>query len=206
MVKYSENRIRAYLGIKSKLKIAPLPDDIRMCLEEYFDREFGKVKSNSQASHAEKAAEIPEYEKLYDAPSTGFDLSRAQKIEKDSWTVTKMLEAELEEFEEDYEKSMEEPSPTVPEVTAISPAESSGETSGYAAFSAALDAGELEFLLRAYRGESQPKDILCDAVADAINEKAVDITGDVILEDNGFGYEIIEDYLSDISPYMEEYK
>ena len=66
--------------------------------------------------------------------------------------------------------------------------------------------GEREFLLRAYRGESQPQDILCDAVADAINEKAVDLTGDVILEDNGFGYEIIEDYLSDISPYMEEYK
>lgn len=205
-VKYSENRIRTYLGIKSKLKISPLPDDIRVCLEEYFDRELGKVKSSSDTSHTAKVIEIPEYEKLYDAPSTGFDLSRAQKIEKDSWTVTRMLEAELEEFEEDYEESVEESVPTVPEVTAISPAESSGEMSGYAAFSAALDDGEREFLLRAYRGESQPKDILCDAVADAINEKAVDITGDVILEDNGCGYEIIEDYLSDISPYMEEYK
>ena len=50
----------------------------------------------------------------------------------------------------------------------------------------------------------QPKDILCDAAADSINEKAVDLTGDVILEDNGAGYEIIEDYLSDISLCLDE--
>ena len=198
-VKYSENRIRAYLGIRSKLKLAPLPEDIRICLERYFDTELGKSASGSAQKTAARPLEIPEYEKLYDAPSTGFDLSRAQKIEQDSWTVTKMLEAELEdETEQTPEPKNTEIKPEIQE-NIPAPAES-----GYSAFLAALSESELEFLLRAYRKEKQPKDILCDAAADSINEKAVDLTGDVILEDNGAGYEIIEDYLSDISLCLDE--
>ncbi len=193
-VKYSENRIRAHLGIKSKLKIAPLPEDIRLCLERYFDRELGAYLSPAAQRAAAKTVEIPEYEKFYDAPSTGFDLDRAKKIEMDSWTVTRMLEADVEPEEE------EEILPVAPTEKVSAP---TAELSGYAAVIAALDGEELEFFLRAYRGESQPKEILCDAVADAINEKAVDLTGDVILEDNGNGYEIIEDYIEDISPYIE---
>ena len=68
----------------------------------------------------------------------------------------------------------------------------------------AMGDSQREFFLRAYRGESQPSEILCDAVANSINEKAVDLTGDVILEDNGAGYEIIEDYLDDVSSYINE--
>jgi len=196
-VKYSENRIRAHLGIKSKLKIAPLPEDIRDCLEVYFDRELGAVRSAVKRNTVSYTQEIPEYEKLYDAPSTGFDLDRAKKIEMDSWTVTRMLEADIEPETE------EEILPIAPTEKASEPI---AELSRYGALIASLDSGEGKFLLRAYRGESQPKELLCDAVADAINEKAVDLTGDVILEDNGCGYEIIEDYLSDISPFIEEWR
>ena len=34
-----------------------------------------------------------------------------------------------------------------------------------------------------------------DALADAINEIAADALGDVLLEDTGDGYRVIEDYL-----------
>ena len=162
----------------------------------YFDRELGKVSSATSVKTAAKTIEIPEYERFYDAPSTGFDLDRAKKIEKDSWTVTRMLEADTEKEEEEI--LSEVPTEKAPEPTA--------ELSGYGAFIASLDGGELEFLLRSFRGESQPKELLCDAVADAINEKAVDLTGDVILEDNGSKYEIIEDYIEDISPYIDEWR
>ena len=41
-------------------------------------------------------------------------------------------------------------------------------------------------------------------LADRINTKFLDILGDIVLEENGKSYTIIEDYREDIETWMEE--
>lgn len=84
-VRYAENRLRAYLGAKSRLGIKQLPPRIKARLDEYFDREL-PLGSRRSPRFAQ-----PDYERLYDVPKTAFSTDEAERIERESWQTTERL-------------------------------------------------------------------------------------------------------------------
>ena len=56
-----------------------------------------------------------------------------------------------------------------------------------AVLSACLDGGDVAAICRALG-------CLADSVVSAVNEKAVDLTDDIVIESDGTGYRVIEDY------------
>ena len=93
-LKYAENNVRALLGIKNRFHTPGLPAAVKAALDEYFAPYREKA-----ASRKAKEAE-PEYERLYDAPSTGFSAAEAERIERSSWeAASKLTEAFADEDE-----------------------------------------------------------------------------------------------------------
>ena len=192
IIKYSENKIRAYIGVKSRLGVYEIPKNVALLLDEYFKANLRTVRH----SPTEKERRAEEYDKLYDAPSSELSLSSAEKIENASWESTNLLVSAFEEENTedtfDVTEMLSSPKEETHEITAPSPFE---------AFLNALGDKKREFVFAALNEDpkmqkSIAKEIgtLPDALADTVNELAAEILGDIILEDNGDFYEIIEDY------------
>ncbi|MBR4881175.1 MAG: TerB N-terminal domain-containing protein [Clostridia bacterium] len=173
-VKYTENKIRRVAGIKSRLHTDGLPDTAKAKIDEYFDI----VMPDVFRKKITRAEPEPEYERFYDAPSTPFSADAAQKIELESRAAAEMLAA----FDEVEIAVEPEPAPA--------PAEESKavENTVSAVVRHMLEGGELEVWCR-------ERGLLPDTVAGEVNEKAVDFMGDVLLENDGSGWHIIDDYL-----------
>ncbi len=180
ILKYAENRIRAHIGVKSRLSVNALPAEIKKLADEYFNREL-PIRS----LHPSIKDEIPEYEKLYEPVSRGLSFESASKIEELSWETTGRL---VEAFEEDETVSqiieeIEEPS-----------------TDDVGLFES-LSKAELEFVKSALEENFSEQSRIAaeigsipDVIADKINTLAADISGDILLEDTGAGYVVLEDY------------
>lgn len=205
ILKYSENRLRAALGIKSRLSYGPIPTAAREAVDAYFAVEFPPA---ARRATAKKPEAVPEYEKYYEpAPENNtFSLENAAKIELESWQTTDRL---IEAFAEDE---------TTPELTepAVAPAhiqpEAPSAVSAAPDFSgepddslAAALAGYRDFVIAALGGDAAgqkraaaARGMLTDAMADAINDIAAEMWGDIILEDGGGYYRVIDDYADDV--------
>ena len=186
-VKYTENQLRAHLGVRARLSIYALPTPIRTAIDAYFAAELPPRKR--EAPPPEK----PDYEKLYDLPQKPFSAHDAAEIERLSWDTTKRL---VEAFGEDAEppaQPLPEPVPsTVPPRS-----EETGSPSPFAPY--------LPFLLAVREGDAAGQRSaadalgkLRDAVADEINQLAADLLGDILLEEGETGYVVIEDYRPDL--------
>ena len=202
MVKYTENRIRAHMGVKSRLSVTTLTDEIKREMDVYLDRLVPRIKSREQE-------QTEQYERLYDLPSTPLDLSHSAEIEQQSWETTKRL---IEAFEEEEQsKPLLDPvSPVGEKLTP--PMRSSASPVGEGLAPPAIHtlkqalANYLPFIAAAAQGNASAQreaaramGKMVDAVADEINEIATDVFGDVILEDGDGAYVIIEDYREQIS-------
>jgi hypothetical protein len=64
MIKYTENKLRSVMGMKSKLSIYALPDKIKAILDEY----LGQALEECRAPRKRLQEERPAYEALYDLP------------------------------------------------------------------------------------------------------------------------------------------
>ena len=200
IMKYTENKLRAYLGVKSRLGLYALPQTFRDCIDRYLQ---SALPSKDRAMRAEPRQE---YEALYDAPKTAFSASHAAEIEAASWTTTdRLISAFGEESVQD--QSAEIPATAIPEPsskmieteTPLPAAES--DAGEYALLKKEL--GDLaEFVNFALNGAAQKqiayareRGEMIDSLADRINEIAADILGDILLEEaeNG-GYTVLEDY------------
>ena len=190
IVKYAENKIRTYIGVKSKLTVYSVSTELQRAIDAYFEQTlFSKPKPST------KKEERHDYDVLYDLPKTTLSLDKAKQIENDSWGVTKDL---ISAFEAE-ELAPDEPAVMVDEI----------------AFEATAidDASDGEKLLRVQLGEYLPfvEALLCgnltecekiasqmgkliDSVADAINEIAVEVIGDMLIEEGDGGFTVIEDY------------
>ncbi len=174
-VKYTENKIRRAAGIKSRLHTDGLPDLAKAKIDEYFADSMPELFQKRTA----RAEVVPEYEKFYDAPSIPFSADAAQKIELESRAAAEMLAA-LDETE------IESVAEAVPEPEAVEAKVPDDRVS--AAIRHMLEGGELDAWCR-------ERGLLTDTVAGEINEVAMDFMGDVLLENDGSGWQIIADYL-----------
>lgn len=193
IIKYTENRIRAHLGIRSRLSVYALSVSVRKMLDAYLDPLLPRHTIPSGAQEAE----IPEYEKLYDLPKTPLSFSAAAQIERDSWDTTSRL---VEAFEEADPSELPTPvleemliPPSVAEIT-----ENNGSDDLFCAIKpylrflrAALskDGGE-------QRALAQEMHSMPDVIADTVNELCAECTGDILLEECDGIYVVIEDYRS----------
>lgn len=186
IVKYSENKIRAYLGVKSKLSVYSVSGELQKAIDAYFETAlFSKPKPS------QKKEEKHEYDVLYDLPRTEFSLDRARQIEEASWGVTKDL---ISAFEAESLSPEPEPIPEpIPEPVVESDTgdatlrEALGE---YLAFAEALKRRDGD----ACRRLAAEKSKMLDGVVDEINEIAVEIIGDVLIEEGDDGLEILDCY------------
>lgn len=186
ILKYAENRIRAHIGVKSRLSVNALPSEIKKLADEYFGAELP-----IRTLHPSIENEVPEYEKLYEPVSHGLSFESASKIEALSWETTGRL---VEAFEEDEQvpEIVEEPIPVLPEQTEEADIFDSLSESEIDFIRAALAEDFSEQARVASRAGSLP-----DIIADKINTLAADIMGDILLEDIGGGYAVLEDYVEE---------
>lgn len=197
-VKHAENKIRAYLGIKSRLTVYSLPTEERKMIDELIVQLLGAEKQP-------KKEEETEYSHLYELPKREFSLEEAKKIEESSWQTTELL---IEAFDEGEEVSVrverpliipEQPIQSAPTVEFnVEIAESDGEEltealSDYLDFIRAARDGDI----MAQRKFAADRGLLPSSIADRINEISADILGDILLEEGSSGYQIIEDYAED---------
>lgn len=184
ILKYSENKLRAYFGSKSKLTIYGLPDEIKTVLDEYFTQALPSHKSS-----ALQQVQRPDYEALYDLPTTELSPEHAAEIERSSWSVTEQL---IEAFEDST--PVVEPKIQVPQQPSQAFERGDDWTDAlqpYREFLAAVcDANAAK-----QRDIARSQGVLIDALAERINEVAADAFGDIILQEgDGGGYVLIEDY------------
>lgn len=188
IVKYTENRLRAHLGIRSRMTVYSLPTDLRAAI----DAECGHLLPPKETVRKQKPQETPDYEKLYDLPAAPLDPARAAEIERQSWDTARRLIDAFEDGETDADLPMPAPVPAPkpePEPPAADPAVTD-PFAPYRAFLLALQSGNA----RDIRTAAAEAGKLPDVLADEINSLSADRFGDILLEDTGDGWRLIEDY------------
>ena len=185
-VRYTENKLRALFGIKSRLGIKDFGDEYKRLIDSYFASIFEYERRMKEREVA------PEYEKLYDAESTGLSFVGADEIERVSWSTTARLVVEDEESRiENSAESTPEP-PCEPDVCETDVNSSQSETYG-------LSNRDIALIRAAYDGHGE---LIDDGAMERINEAFSDGFGDVILEHDGEKYIIIEDYKEEIGEWL----
>ena len=199
VLKYTENRLRSFLGIKSRLTVYSLSIDVRQCIDRYCDESFPR-RSGSELSR--KESERPSYEKLYDLPRAPLSVLHATEIEEESWETTERL---IEAFMDGEVEN--EPSPSVAKIEekgsafAVSEEENTeneGENQPLSVFRKlspyvlAIYECDRAAAMRFVKEYGKVEELIVDEV----NELASDTLGDILLEESDDGYRVIEEYRS----------
>ena len=230
MVKHVENRLRSWIGVRSKLSVMSLPIPLRDALDAYL---APLEPPKSMIPTKKKDTPRPDYEALYDLPRKEVSLADAAAIEADSWETTRIL---VEAFGDSVD-----PTPVaVPDAAPASPPAAPSPAESFPVL-AVLDAGKdqsaptppsqsvdpeegFKAALSSYRpflravlsadraAQKQAASALHkmpDAVADEINTLTADPEAeenpicDIILEEDGLGgYTLIEDYRDLLLPLL----
>ena len=185
IIKYSENKIRAHMGIKSRLTVYSVSAELRSVLDRYFE-----INLPHHKPYKKQREEKHEYDALYETPKKKLSLIDAAIIEESSWETTRELVDAFDDVEENISVPKKQDTKTN---------------------STCLDNNSVTKKLESYRdlliclikGQKNSVDELArmigkmpDALVDEINEVAYDEIGDAFIEDDGNGgYVVIEDYL-----------
>ena len=203
VVKYTENKLRASLGIRSRLSVYALPTSVR----ELLDATLAGILPVRELSERKKEEEASaRYEKLYDLPQKELSLTAAAEIERLSWETTERLVEAFEEAATDPEPKSPIPSPA-PMLTAVSEptdTECGGDAlkvamQPYLAFLQAVWAEDATGQKNAARDANLPLEVL----ADEVNGLAAEHMGDILLEEIDGSYHVIEDYREILKSVIE---
>ncbi len=198
-VKYTENLLRAALGIRARLSTAGLDAEVRAVIDRY----FAAVRSSLPSR--EPTPVTPAYEKLYDAPERGLDTTSAREIEAASWQLTRRLVTE----EELPEATVPPSRPAAKPPSSASPAPISPPPSVPAASPGAPSSGLYEAVRAFLAGKDAPRELArhracpLPLLAEEVNEAFLAAYGDVLLEPSGEEYTVIEDYREDIEEWLK---
>lgn len=206
-VKYAENQLRSYLGIRSRLSVYSVPENVKKRIDAAFAELLPTLCPRPQ-----KAKEAPAaYEALYDLPAKPFSREEAMRIESASWDTTRSL---VEAFGEDDPVS--EPtlpgnetqtspgenrlpqSPGVPEPASESPSPEEAFRP-YLGFLRTLGKPQSE-----QRIAAQALGKLPDVLAEEINGIAFDVFGDVLAEQTDDGYDVLPDYREEFDTLLQK--
>lgn len=186
-VRYTENKLRGLIGIKSRLAVRNLDDRYKSVIDGYFSELLTKAEKKRDKASA------PVYEKMYDAEDFGFSSYGADEIEKMSWNTTLRLIPE-EEKNEILDVKMEQNGDFTKTNEGIESRDEKRDSYGLsqndiAKIALSLDSGFSD-----------------DSIAERINEAFYSGFGDIILELDGDRYVIIEDYREEINEWLKRMK
>lgn len=202
IVKYTENQIRASLGIRSRLSIYALPSKIRENINTYLSGKLPTRPSTKRAS----GEEDPSYAALYDVPKRAFSKELAGQIERASWDTTEKL---VEAFTE--EANAESAMPTGGEEETRRQMADALEDAVAATEDAFLVAMKryLPFLSAVFRRDvrgqrkcAEALQLSAELAAEAINEIAAEQMGDILIEEAENGYSVIEEYTDTVTSLL----
>lgn len=182
IVKCIENKLRAYLGIKSRLTVYSLSLELSSFINGYMENILPPKKK------ARQIKDVSEFEKKYELPQKELSISDAMKIEDASWETTRAL---VEAFSD---TDAQEDIPT--------PVENFEESISSDDYSLRGRLGELyDYLLALYRKDREACDSFVkksgaieETIVDRINEICTDHMGDIIIDGESGGWYVIEDY------------
>ena len=186
VVKYTENRLRSYYAIRSRLSIYALSAEVRKLLDVALEELLPSRAAQVIQKQKEEEAFVSAYEKLYDLPPKELSLSDAAQIERLSWDTTERLVEAFEDTDEPSPVSV----PAVPVTEPDTPAENGEAWHPYLAFLRAVRDGDTAGQRTAAAAMKKPPEVL----ADEINTLAADQMGDILLEEGDDGFTVIEDY------------
>lgn len=199
MMKGAENIVRGRLGIKARLAAPTL---------------MGRAALVSAKTDEER-----EYLSFYESPSEPLTMDRAAEIEEASWRNTEILTEDVSDYAPDFEEPAGAVSfDDVPDTELVTDTthDDMRETLGDLAESTDVPTDEsfldalrrtdeklYTSLMAAVRGGSfaascREAGLFADDAASRINDIAMDIIGDVVLESTGVDYAFVEDYREDI--------
>ena len=205
-VRYSENKIRDHLGIRSKIHVLTVNPHAREAIDSFFaDNLPAHQFIDKRRKDARVQEESHDYDKLYDLPKKEISPERALEIERESWDTTKKLTEAFEETE-NVEKiptePVKEPEKPIMEEPLFIPSEPISEANDlYSQLLSKL--GSIAQFINLCKGSSLAEqrkfasshNSTADEISDKINEAAAELFGDIILENDSGAYTIIEDYL-----------
>lgn len=200
LVRYVENQLRRQLGVKSRLSIKNLPDEYMHLVDMYFNSVFAQISKKT------KAETVPEYEKHYDAPTEELSAIGAREIEEASWETTFRLVADMDECDVEaeiggtvsvgygHDEMVEKQVPAMENGC-------SDECIGNLKLVLQMllvsdDNGAKAFSLQRHTP--------LESYVDKINESLLEVIGDIVVENDGFSYRIIEDYREDIEEWLSK--
>lgn len=218
IVRYSENKVREHLGIRNRIHVLTVNPQARSAIDTFFEQNLPARQFVDRRRRDAKVDENQphEYDVLYDVPKVAISPERALEIERESWDTTKKLTEAFSDSDSftdigtdksahiDMNDSTTERTPKLVDVEESIPehvAPPSDEQGVYAGLREKLgNISEFVALCRVpsllqQRKFASTHGTTVEELADKINEVAVEIFGDIILEDSGQGYAIIEDYL-----------
>ena len=220
MVKHVENRLRSWIGVRSRLSVMSLPIPLRDALDAYLNP-LAPPKASVPVKKKEEPR--PAYEALYDLPAKAVTTEDAAAIEAASWETTRIL---VEAFEESMEPEAAPVSAPVTPAPAdepplvstipVPPASAQpDEPRPPAVLAERMPSALTPFVpfIRsalaadpaAQRAAARALSKMPDAIADEINDLTAEgEIGDIILEDDGTGlYTVIEDYRDAVDDMLQ---
>ena len=203
VIKYTENYLRGYLGVRSRLSVYSLPVSIKTHIESFLSRSIPPKRVTPKVKRVEERAE---YEKLYDAPARPLSIANAAEIERLSWGTTERLidafEREDAEVIPQSQKTVPVPAEVIEPMAELVAKQTEGSFEAFLPYLAFLSAVKnRDFSLQ--KRIAREQGMLLDALADALNEAAVACTEDILIEDDGDGYVPISDYEELLSSILE---
>ena len=189
-VKYTENKLRALLGVKSRLSVKDFSDEYKTSIDRYFESLFALINRKRQLEQR------PEYERLYDAESTGISGKDAENIENSSWNLTMRLVTEDEICEEADKND------NIPDT--LNKAEQNNDLIGLSPLHGRFVKAILDEDLTLASEVAASMGGNFDSLADEINSAFADCFDDIILEPYGDVYRIIEDYKEDVEKWLKK--
>lgn len=190
VIKYTENRVRSYCAIRSRLSIYALSAEVRQLLDGALDELLPTQTARAAAKKKAEDEAVGAYEKLYDLPQKALSLTDAAEIERLSWDTTERLVEAFEEEAPTAETESVPASPTMPLQTETETGEDDSPWTPYLDLLRAVRNDDGAGQRSAAREMEKPLDVL----ADEINALAADLLGDILLEENGDVFAVIEDY------------
>ena len=212
IVKYTENKLRLTLGIKAKLGVDGITPEDSAAIDAY----FAPMMPQKPVKAKEDRYMPEDYLKHYESEDSGFDFGAAAEIERMSWQNTTLLtRGEFEDVPENVPQTEEIPDIPAPseEKPEKHPVENIAVSETPEAPSADTEPSDGDSFLKealsaALRGQfhdfCRDHQIYDGVLADRINTRFLDLIDDIVLEENGKTYVIIEDYMEDIESWMEE--
>ena len=210
-VRYTENKLRALFGVKSRIMVKSVPDSYRELIDCYFAELIRKTEKTV------KQRNIPEYEKLYEAPREKLSFEGADEIERQSWDTTFRL-CDTEDYIEyaslaDTQTSIsggaadsaiisnEVDSLAVADLTANDLDDDVVTADAYG-----LSLEEIGYIAALCNGDySYSGTIPEESIVERINEAFSDGYGDIIIESTDSGYEIITDYKEEVIEWLRKF-